>query len=143
MARLKWTPTLSVGVDEIDRQHQELIQRINDLMVAMESGVGPERVDGLLDYLERYVVFHFGAEEELMTRHEYPKRADHVDEHAELVRDIAKLRAQHQAEGATVAFTIQVNNRVCAWLVRHIMRTDVALGAFLKSTLARSAEGGS
>lgn len=143
MARLNWTPKLSVGVDEIDRQHQELIKRINDLMDGMEAGVGPEQVKSLLDYLEKYVVLHFGAEEELMARHDYPRRGEHVEEHAEFVRDMARLRAQHQVEGATVAFTVEFNNRVCAWLVRHIMRTDVALGTFLKSILARSARGGS
>lgn len=143
MPRLNWTPGLSVGVDEIDRQHQELVKRINRLMDGMEAGNGPAEVKYLLDYLEEYVRFHFALEEEQMRRHGYPRRADHEREHVELVNDMAKLRAEHQMGGATVGFIVEFNNRVCAWLVRHIMRTDVALGAYLKPILARSAQGAS
>jgi len=40
MALFDWNDQLSVGVAEIDKQHQELVKLINDLHEAMREGAG-------------------------------------------------------------------------------------------------------
>jgi hemerythrin len=68
-----WTDGLSVGVKVIDQQHQEMIKRINRLLDAMQGGKGGKETEGAIEFLEEYVVVHFGAEEELMKSTPIPR----------------------------------------------------------------------
>lgn len=137
MSLIEWTSKLSVGVDLIDAQHQEIFKRINALVEAMKGGQGQAMVPGLLDFLEDYVKEHFAEEEELMLKNLYPGFEPHKGEHAEFVRDIARLRAQFTTEGATPAFTVAFNNRVCVWIISHIMRSDLAMATYLSKRKAQ------
>ena len=47
---VKWTPEYAVGVEEIDRQHQELFSRINDLLEACQRGEGKQEVGKVLSF---------------------------------------------------------------------------------------------
>ena len=40
MALIQWNDSLKVGVAEIDKQHQKLVDMINDLHDAMRQGQG-------------------------------------------------------------------------------------------------------
>ena len=42
MAMIQWNSSLIVNIAEIDRQHQKLIQMINDLVGAMRQGKGKD-----------------------------------------------------------------------------------------------------
>ena len=66
--RLIWTPELVTGVRQIDLQHQELIDLINELDAAHESGLDDLALADVLSRLTSYVLFHFGTEEGLMAK---------------------------------------------------------------------------
>ena len=63
---IEWSDNLSTGVAEIDNQHKELFRRINDLFDACNQGKGKSEVAGVMEFLESYVVEHFGKEENYM-----------------------------------------------------------------------------
>jgi len=79
--KLQWTPDFSVGVEEIDSQHKELFERINDLDSAMKQGRAKEEVVRLVEFLNKYAIVHFGAEEKYMTDYDYPGYALHKTKH--------------------------------------------------------------
>jgi len=38
MALMEWNPTLELGVDQMDRQHRQLVKLLNELHQAMVAG---------------------------------------------------------------------------------------------------------
>ncbi len=134
---IQWDPKLSVGVQEIDGQHQELFLRVNALLDAMQQGEGEDVTGNLLAFLERYVVEHFGAEQRLMRRHGYPQAAQHEALHEGFMRTFRDVAAEYRKKGPTVGLAVKVNQLVCPWLRMHIGSADRALGEFL--TAARPA----
>ena len=62
--RIEFDENLITGNEMIDTQHKELIDRTNQFLAKLEENVG--RVDAIkmLDYLDEYVEFHFGEEDQ-------------------------------------------------------------------------------
>jgi hemerythrin len=56
-------PNFSVNVELIDKQHQILVQMINDLYDAMLSGQEKDSLGRLIDRLHTYAAMHFAREE--------------------------------------------------------------------------------
>lgn len=133
---MRWTEDLATGVDEIDRQHKELFSRVNALLAAMSEGRGKEHLHTVVRFLEDYVVTHFTTEEGYMARHSYPGMAAHKAEHAAFVRDFGNLKRDFETQGASSALAIQVQRRICDWLVHHIGQSDKAFGAHLRTRAA-------
>jgi hemerythrin len=129
---LQLDPLLLTGVDEIDRQHRHLFERVGELLDAAKHRRSAEEVVRLIEFLGRYVVEHFAAEELEMERTAYPRADGHRQEHRQFVKELDALRLELAAEGPTVLFIIRVGNRVTEWLREHIYRTDRVLGDWLR-----------
>jgi hemerythrin len=132
MATVQWTEDLAVGNVMIDRQHQELFSRFNDLISACRERKGKEKVLDLLDFLADYVVEHFRAEEELMRQNQYPEYEGHRRLHQHFVDKLTALRQEMKEEGATVNLVVATNQAVLQWLIEHVKRVDSKLSIFLK-----------
>jgi hemerythrin len=133
---IAWTASMAVGVEEIDLQHKELFLRLNALLMAMREGHGKDEIGRTLEFLEDYVVEHFGAEDKLMVKFGYPIQAAqaHRKEHAEFVRTFGELKREAQAPtGVGATFVLKLQRTVCDWLLSHIGKTDMALAQFLKT----------
>ncbi|BDG04225.1 bacteriohemerythrin [Anaeromyxobacter oryzae] len=128
---LRWTSELSVGVPEIDVQHEELFERVDALESAIlrRDRAAAVRV---LRFLLEYVRLHFAAEEALMAAFAYPARAAHEAEHAGFARTIEDLARVLDAEGATAALVHRMEREVSSWLRDHVFSTDLALGWYVR-----------
>ena len=51
----KWTKALAVGVEEIDNQHKELFEKVNELVAAMREKKGKEIIKETMVFMENYV----------------------------------------------------------------------------------------
>lgn len=131
MSLITWTDKLSVGVKEIDLQHQKLIAIINELHDAMAVGHGKDVMVNVLDELVNYTVYHFGTEERLMKTHGYVARIGHEKEHKDLVQAAGELQAAVKAGTANLSMTTM--HFLKDWLNHHILGTDIKLGQFLNS----------
>jgi len=137
MISLQWSSDLSVGVELIDQQHQGLISRLNALIYRL-TGPSTQDISEMLDFLAQYVVEHFGTEEQYMTSCRYPGRSSHRREHKAFVHTFMELKQRFAIEGLTPMFTLDVEARLCQWLVTHIRGTDMAMGQFLKTRLTNA-----
>jgi hemerythrin len=133
----KWTPDLSVGNDLVDRQHQEMFRRVDALVKAMAAGSSGSVVPDTLAFLERYVVEHFDAELDLMTKYKYPGIITHKAEHQKFMQAFRDLKSAYLKFGCSPAVVIDLQKSVCRWLKNHIATTDKALGIFLARPRAR------
>jgi hemerythrin len=132
---IEWTEDLSTGVEDIDEQHKELFSRVNKLMESCRAGKGRQEVGDTLDFLESYVLEHFGTEERMMKKHEYPKFDEHKAQHVAFIEDVSKLKDEFAQGGAAVSLVVRTNAAVVDWLLQHIRKTDKLMGAFLKTKL--------
>lgn len=127
-----WTPKLAIGVPAIDDQHAELFERADALLDAMRGGKGNAEVTRLLEYLEKYVVLHFGAEERLMQQRGYQGFASHKALHEQFKRDFAAVKADILKSGApSSALVLRLNSLIGGWLVQHIGTVDLRLAQSL------------
>lgn len=121
MSLITWTPSLSVGVAEMDEQHKKLVKMINDLHDAMKAGKGKETLSRILSELASYTRTHFSAEEGHMARFKYADLASHKAAHAELIKKLGDVQ-KAQNEGQNV--TLDVMKFLNSWLTDHIIGTD-------------------
>ena len=124
---------MEVGVVEIDAQHMELVNRINALMSTEHDVDSGEETQKTLNMLEEYIVKHFADEEELQRKNKYPEYESHKKMHQLFIDEFEKLKKEFEANGHSLKFTMDLNNSLINWLVKHIKSADVALGKFLKS----------
>lgn len=130
---MEWTPRLSVGVEQIDNQHKEIFKRVGTLLESMKKGQGRQEVGGFFEFVKRYVIEHFSAEERLMTKFNYPDRAGHLKQHQAFIDRVHVLEERLKKEGPTGLLVIDLQNEVGSWLINHIEGTDMALGRFLQT----------
>lgn len=129
---ITWRDTYNVGVKQIDDQHQELVQRLNEFMEACTNQKGKEKIQETLGFLKAYTVEHFRDEEKLMSSVKYPELPAHKKEHDDFVRVIDDLLEQVNAQGISILTTIKLNRTLVDWLINHIQRNDGKVGEFIR-----------
>jgi hemerythrin len=127
---LRWTTALSIGVPELDGQHEELFRRVDRLLDAMLVHDRSEAVR-LLAFLETHVRDHFAAEERVMHETSYPDAEQHVAEHAAFTAAIAALVGALAERGPSAWLVLRLEREVTGWVRDHIYSTDLALGRYL------------
>ena len=129
MERIQWSEELSVGIEQIDGQHKELIRIANGLISAVAKERGNRVINNVVRRLRNYTVFHFNSEEKLMEAVRYPKRGEHENEHAKLKRNVKEFqRNLYQGERLTAE---DVLNFLKIWLLKHILYSDRMLADFI------------
>lgn len=129
---MKWETRFELGVEQIDRQHQELFARVDRLEAALRAGEH-KRVVELLDFLGSYVVEHFGCEERTMKETGYPFFAIHKGVHDRFLELLLQIKAEYLQTGETAWLAIKVHKVMVAWLHTHILGMDQQLGRFLSA----------
>ena len=133
MKELKWSRVLSVDVDEIDEDHQKLVNIFNILTHSLADGDSPEYLAAVLNELINCTVWHFSHEERLMLKYGYPQIDEHKQAHSELIEGAQELQRRVLASGKTMAEDDVVYLE--HWLTEHIFTDDMRLGAFLSQIM--------
>jgi len=128
---IKYTPDLDTNVPKIDTQHKELFKRINDIVAMGVKSVSKEETDKTFKLLGDYIHEHFRDEEALQRQSGYPKLEWHREQHKLFVDSFNNLKREYDKNGASAAFTLQLNKSIIDWIVKHIKHVDVELGKFL------------
>lgn len=128
MTSPRWTSDLATGNPDIDRDHQELVEIIDQLKAAASGGDQKARLSHALDQFRGHVLNHFPAEEAEMDAKSYPGLAKHHQAHALLADQVVEL-VQKDNNGDTVLFS-EVDHLAQA-LYRHILLDDKPFAAFL------------
>lgn len=128
---MKWTEQLSIGIAEIDQQHQELFNRINNLLQAMHEGKGKEEIQKVMAFLDDYVVSHFGTEEKYMGEYHYPEMKQHQEQHQTFTSNFNDIKKELETAGPSSNLVIQTQRKLSEWWLGHIATVDKELGAFL------------
>jgi hemerythrin len=127
----QWTNEISVGIQEIDEQHKQLVNLLNQLFDAMVSDDSNREAIALktLDELINYTNVHFAVEESLFRIFDYEDYDRHKKAHDRLKDEVNEI-ALSVKSGATrldSKLLIFMKN----WLTSHIMEEDKRYSKFL------------
>lgn len=120
MAYMQWTADLETGIQVIDEQHKRIIDYINELDHANQTGNAEETshaLEGLLDY----TITHFEFEEELQQKAGYPFLKAHQRVHEIFMKRVATFR-ERATKGENV--TAELLSMLKIWLSSHIKGDD-------------------
>lgn len=122
MALINWDASLSVNVQEIDKQHQKLIKMINKMHAAMTEGKGKAVIGKMISELANYAQIHFQTEEKYFDKFDYPHTDEHKKEHEKFVKKVSEFKEDY--ESGQLGLTIQLMNFLRDWLTNHIKGSD-------------------
>jgi len=124
-----WSPNLSVGAEELDSDHQNLIDVLNRLDGEVGSSAGRDAVSQILDELIARTETHFRREEEIMAQEKYPEAEHHAKIHQALIEEIQVFKTEF-AGGMEIG--PEITEFIKRWLISHIMESDKHLGGYLE-----------
>lgn len=130
--RVSWTDSLASGHAVIDKQHKELLNHINSYFESLDRVYEHEVIIKTLNFLVKYVRFHFGTEEELMKQHVYPEFRQHLEAHRKLVDELMICYKKLISDGYSEEIVERLRVLLQEWFVDHIMVNDLKLAKFLK-----------
>jgi len=128
----QWSNEYSVGVEEIDEQHKELVRLLNSLHQAIHERHGSEVSRRILNELVAYTQVHFAVEESLMRISAYPDFANHKKIHTSLIEQVHELQIKLDEGAAKISF--ELLHFLKHWLMHHILETDKQFGQHFAGT---------
>lgn len=126
---MQWSGHFSVGVKELDMQHQRLISLINRLILVSETHcIHSEIIKSALDEMTEYAQVHFKAEEKLMEAYDFPLMKEHKKSHLDFQVKTMELFEQKEQSAEQTAEIIF--DYLGHWWTQHILQEDMAYKDF-------------
>ena len=123
-----WNDNFSVGIPEIDEQHEKLVQLINSLstsLVFKSDTLDPNKV---FSELSAYAVYHFKTEENiwnnLLTGDEW--EAEHKKSHSEFISGVQGLKNEGESKSNDQVLE-NLLSFLTHWLALHILESDMRM----------------
>lgn len=115
-----WSPDLDTGIEVIDRQHQRIVDYINQIE-ALKDHHDRRVIKQVLDDLVDYTQSHFAFEESLQEEAGYKYAKPHQKVHQLFIRRVNEYQ-QRFALGQDI--TDELHQVLVSWLINHIRRDD-------------------
>jgi len=131
METIKWNDDLSVGVAEMDSQHQKLVGMLNRLIREQKSLTDPATIAELLTEMTDYAQEHFRAEEYLMSEYGYKHKDLQVLQHDAFMTKTLEFCSATQI--GTNILSMALLDYLRTWLVDHILDEDMKYKSFFGS----------
>jgi hemerythrin len=114
---VEWDDRYSVGIEQIDEQHRELVSQMNNLYLGCQKKEKDTKFffDSHIHLLLRYMRYHFSTEERMLEHIKYPDLAAHSQQHATLIRIIAEGLERIDREESSVLLS---GNKLPEFVVR-------------------------
>ncbi len=135
---ITWSEQYEIGIPVIDRQHQRIVDYINQLESENQQSPDPEKITEILNLLMDYTLSHFEFEEALMEEARYEELEEHQLSHKTFTGQIELLH-QRFTNGENIAELL--GQVLLEWLLQHIREDDASYApAVRKHILGESDE---
>ena len=125
MNLINWKEEFSVGVAEVDHEHQELIEMINVLHRGVQEGVTRAQVvEGLGDIFAQ-IAAHFALEEKYMRETRYRSYLEHKEDHETLLDDLRDIMDEVEDDGEFDDARLSID--LDRWFSDHFRTHDAKL----------------
>jgi hemerythrin len=130
MALVEWRDEFKIGIKEVDFEHQELIELINESYNEAKKDGSTLAVLDSLGEVFMQISAHFALEEKEMRQLKYDQFEDHKEEHEELLDSIRDIMDDYE-ERETLDEE-EFGERLKDWFVNHFSTKDARLHKFLQ-----------
>ncbi|MBI5658452.1 MAG: guanylate cyclase [Nitrosomonadales bacterium] len=130
-AGLEWRKEFLIGIEEIDRCHEKLSDRINRF-ISSANGDGGKAMRDLLAFLADHARTCFKTEEALMRHHGYTFLDSHLQEHKRFIENFTALEEEAGAAKSDPRhLSFRTRLLLFDWFTGHIAKADRHMGRFL------------
>jgi hemerythrin len=125
---MKWNNSFAIGIEVIDAQHKKIFERL----LAIENAVAKRDPWHILrfqlDELSTYMKYHLAVEEAMLEIIRYPGRLQHLESHAEILKQIAELEDALKQNSRAEDLVHFFEN----WFLKHVLAGDREYAAYIK-----------
>lgn len=130
-----WKEKYKIGVESIDKQHEELFSRVSQFVTILQDSTPWEekkdKVEDILDFMGEYVIYHFNEEEEYQKVIGFPDLEQHKEIHQQFKDKVNEyviaLKKDFNEELAK-----EFSGKLMTWLIFHVAGTDQKIGEYIK-----------
>ena len=137
--KLQWSDALNTGNRTTDIQHKYLVDIINELAEAIESGKAAQSTKKIINLLQYYTEWHFCREEKCMEQHRCPAAQANKHAHGQFIETFLKFKEEFNASGGSEDIAMRMYKTLTEWLVNHIQGVDAQLGPCVRAAEAEPA----
>lgn len=130
----EWTKDMSVDEDNIDYQHQQLLEQLNKIIDVMFLGTKSKEVSEAVSFFEKYYKEHFSYEEYYMEKHNYPALEEHKSKHGDFIKKYFAFKEKLGKGVKLDELTMEIEKYLGKWWIEHIGREDQKYRLFLNNT---------
>lgn len=128
----EWSEELSVGVPDMDHQHHQLVDMINELIATMDTD-DLSKILTSYKALGSFVVKHFNDEEEFMEKIGFESLGVHKQIHIQLLDKVGVFQAEMEQGRLDKLKLVEF---LKMWLRSHIMGIDAKYGVKYRENAA-------
>lgn len=129
--RISWGDVFLLGIEQIDKQHHELVDGSLALIEAVEQDATPEAVERITLEIAEKAKQHFATEEKLMLEVDYTMYELHKRQHTSLTDAFPKLADTLSDSAKSKIYKMfKVQVFLIDWLVNHTLKDDKHFGKF-------------
>jgi diguanylate cyclase (GGDEF)-like protein/hemerythrin-like metal-binding protein/PAS domain S-box-containing protein len=120
--RLTWSPRYTIGIEAVDKQHEELVARMNSLWEALIERQDRASLSHGLIEMTRLLEGHFAIEDAYMAAHPDAGSAAHRADHERALETARSLAAHVDEQSLALGIRFLYD-----WLVSHSRSYDAEL----------------
>src|SRR5450759_3598745 len=121
-ARLAWPPNYMIGIEAIDKQHEELVTKMNSLWEALLARQDLASLSHSLNDMTRLLEGHFATEDAHMAAYPYAGSAAHRADHERALETARNLAAHIDEQSLALGIRFLYD-----WLLSHTRSYDAEL----------------
>ncbi|MGC2167043.1 MAG: hemerythrin domain-containing protein [Gallionella sp.] len=136
--KLDWDDNLSVGVPEIDYEHQHFISLVNDLNEAIVWRMDIDQIRQCMKAVIEDAIAHFKHEEVMLSNWGYPDLAAHAKLHTQILVALEQINRRFSEGKLSEYDWIDAGLKVKHILVEHLLTDDMKYRDFKLSHHSKS-----
>ena len=125
MARIVWNEQFSVGNTAIDKEHEHLIEQINQLYYELDHSADSATIEAILGDLQADISAHFALEELLMQESNFSELEEHREDHQHLLDQIHDMIFSFHDDPESGRELLI--NKLSDWFSHHFTNFDARL----------------
>ena len=130
MKLVEWRDEFKIGIEEVDFEHQEMIDLINEIYIEAKKENSDIAVMDCLGEIYAKISAHFALEEKVMRDLEYDQYEDHKDDHERLLDSIRNIMDDYM-DVSTLDEEL-FSDRLNKWFTDHFSTKDARMHLFLR-----------
>ena len=126
-----WDEKMLIGIPVIDDQHRNLVNALNELIVACSNNHGQDSIKKTLLFVVDYIKVHFADEEKIQIEYDYPYLNDHRKLHNDFISTIATVIKDYERDHLANELIANTNMILINWITEHIYTEDKKIGDYV------------